>query len=106
MRRMLRSLSHRENQDGFVAAVHNGSSEEWHRRCAEDEWFRPLRSNASPPRREERGYAESAPHAFVPWLAVHEANRCNRGVRSFRRVLGKDLLLPDNDLMGSHRTDR
>ena len=37
MPQMLRVLSLHENQDGFGAAAHNGSSEEWHRRCREDE---------------------------------------------------------------------
>src|SRR6266404_9837599 len=82
MHRMLQAPSLRENQDGFVTAAHNGSSEEWHHHCPEDAWFRPPRSSASPPRRGELGYAERAPHAFVPWLAVHAGDLCNRGVRS------------------------
>src|ERR1700674_3068765 len=105
-RRMRRTLSLHESQDGFAAAVRSGSSEESHRRCPWGESFRLPRSSASLPRRAVRGCAEGAPRAFVPWLAVHAGDPCNRGVHSSRRVRGKVFLLLHSDPMRLHGTGR
>src|SRR5713226_5301940 len=95
-----------ESPDGFAAAGRNGSSEEWHRRCLGDEWFRPLRSSASLPRKGESGNAETVPHAIAPWPAVRAGDLCNRVVRSARRASGKVFLPRQTDLMRLLRTGR